>query len=131
MFDPRTLPTEIPIVLGFIIENRTTTSSGREVEKATSMNPILVFPKPVTLAKLTELVIVKLLALIKTTNEAIRTAMFPILPSCSNTLLVPPLIHWKRNSTNISVYLLRIHFQFGESIATEKGVSKWLKGSSK
>jgi hypothetical protein len=65
---------------------------------------------PVTLAKLTELVIVKLLALIKTTNEAIRTAMFPILPSCSNTLLVSPLIHWKRNLTNISVYLLGIHF---------------------
>jgi hypothetical protein len=94
-----------------MIENMTTTSSGREVEKATSMNPILVFPKPVMLAKLTELVIVKLLALIKTPNEAIRTAMFPILPSCSNTLLIPPLIHWKRNSTNISVYLLRIHFQ--------------------
>jgi hypothetical protein len=99
-----------------MIENMTTTSSGREVEKATSMNPILVFPKPVTLAKLTELVIVKLLALIKTTNEAIRTAMFPILPSCSNTLLVPPLIHWKRNSTNISVYLLRIHFQMIKEI---------------
>jgi hypothetical protein len=81
------------------------------VEKATSMNPILVFPKPVTLARLTELVIVKLLALIKTASEAIRTAMFPIIPSCSNILLVPPLIHWKRNSTNISVYLLRIHFQ--------------------
>jgi hypothetical protein len=94
----------------------TTTSSGREVEKATSMNPILVFPKPVTLAKLTELVIAKLLALIKTASEAMRTAMFPILPSCSNTLLVPPLVHWKRNSTNISVYLLLIHFQMIKEI---------------
>jgi len=116
MFDPRTLPTEIPIACGFMRENMTTASSGREVEKATNMNPILVFPKPVMLAKLTELVIVKLLALIKTPNEAIRTAMFPILPSCSNTLLVPPLIHWKRNSTNISVYLLRIHFQMIKEI---------------
>jgi hypothetical protein len=42
--------------------------------------------------------------------------MFPALPSCSNTFLVPPLIHWKRNSTNISVYLLRIHFQMIKEI---------------
>jgi hypothetical protein len=77
-------------------ENMTTTSSGREVEKATSMNPILVFPKPVTLAKLTELVIAQLLALIKTINEAIRTAMFPIIPSWSINPLAPSLIHRMR-----------------------------------
>ena len=76
-----------------MIENKTTTSSGREVEKATSMNPILVFPKPVTLAKLTELVIVQLLALIKTINETTRTVMFPIIPSWSINLLAPSLIH--------------------------------------
>jgi len=65
-----------------MIANITTKSSGREVEKATSKKPTLVFPKPVTLAKLTELEIAKLLDLIRTTNEAARTAMFPITPSC-------------------------------------------------
>jgi hypothetical protein len=99
------------------MENVTTTSSGREVEKATSMNPILVFPKPVTLAKLTELVIAKLLALIKTASEEMRTAMFPILPSCSNTLLFPPLIPWKRNyQPNISFYLLLLIFKLIKEI---------------
>jgi hypothetical protein len=52
----------------------------------------LVFPKPVALAKLTELVIAKLLAFNKTTNEVMRTAMFPNIPSCSNTALRPPLL---------------------------------------
>jgi hypothetical protein len=85
MFDPKMLPTEMPIVCGFTIANIATKSSGKDVEKATRMNPTFVFPNPVTLAKLTELVIVKLLALIRTTNEAIRTTIFPIIPSCSNT----------------------------------------------
>ena len=84
MFDPSTLPTEMPIVSGFKVENIATKSSGREVEKATSMNPVFVFPKPVTLANLTELVIAKLLAFIKTASDAMRTAMFPTNPNCSS-----------------------------------------------
>ena len=84
MFDPRTLPTEMPIFSGFRVANIATKSSGREVEKATSMNPVFVFPKPVTLASLTELVIAKLLAFIKIASDAIRIAMFPIDPNCSN-----------------------------------------------
>jgi len=47
----------MPIDWGSMMANTTRKSSGREVEKATSINPIFVFPKPVTLAKLTELVI--------------------------------------------------------------------------
>ncbi|HCW08284.1 MAG TPA: hypothetical protein DGG95_13065 [Cytophagales bacterium] len=86
MFDPKTLPTEMPIVSGFQIANMATKSSGREVEKATNKNPIFVFPRPVTLAKLTELVIAKLLAFIKISNVTIRTATFPAIPSGSSTL---------------------------------------------
>jgi hypothetical protein len=78
------LPSEIPTVCGSKIAKKATKSSGKEVEKATNKNPTLVFPKPVTLAKLTELVIVKLLALIRTTKEMKRTRIFPIIPSCSN-----------------------------------------------
>jgi hypothetical protein len=88
MFDPKTFPTEMPIVWGAPIANKATKSSGREVENATSKKPILVFPKPVALAKLTELVIAKLLAFNKTTNAIMRTAMFPSIPSCSSTLRI-------------------------------------------
>jgi hypothetical protein len=67
-----------------------TESSGKDVEKATSMNPIFVFPKPVMLAMLIELLIAKLLDLIKTANDASRIAIFPIDPSCSNTSCFSP-----------------------------------------
>ena len=85
IFDPKMLPSETPIVCGSMIANMATKSSGNEVEKATSRNPTFVFPNPVMLAKLTELVIVRLLDLIKTINEIIRTMTFPIIPNCSIT----------------------------------------------
>jgi hypothetical protein len=56
------------------------------VENATIKNPTFVLPKPVMLANLTELVIAKLLALIRTTNETKRTTAFPIAPSCSSAI---------------------------------------------
>ena len=86
MFDPKMLPSEIPTVACFIIAKIATNSSGKDVENATNKNPTFVFPKPVTLAKLTKLEIVKLLDLIITPNETIRTTMFPITPSCSRTI---------------------------------------------
>lgn len=88
-FDPKTLPTETPIVCGLQIENMATKSSGREVEKATSINPIFVFPMPVALARLIELEIAILLALANTTNEATRIAMLPTIPICSSTFSSP------------------------------------------
>jgi hypothetical protein len=70
-----------------------TKSSGNEVEKATRKNPTFVFPNPVILAKLTEFVIVKLLAFIRTTKEAMRMTIFPIIPACSITSLESSLIY--------------------------------------
>jgi hypothetical protein len=78
------LPTEIPVVWGFNVAKTATRNSGKDVEKATMMNPVFVFPKPVTLANLTELVMARLLAFIRIINATKRVAMLPIIPNCSN-----------------------------------------------
>ena len=62
MFEPRTFPMDTPTFSGSIIANMATNSSGKDVENATRMNPIAVFPKPVALATFTECLIVKRLA---------------------------------------------------------------------
>jgi hypothetical protein len=87
------LPNEIPTVFESTMAKKATKSSGKEVENATSKNPIFVFPKPVTLATLTELVIVKPLARIRTTREIKRRIMFPIIPNCSNTYFKSSLLN--------------------------------------
>lgn len=46
---------------GSIIANMATNSSGNEVEKATRINPTVVFPKSVTPATFTEWLIVTLI----------------------------------------------------------------------
>ena len=85
MLEPKTFPMDTPTFSGFNTEKMATKSSGRDVEKATRMKPIVVFPNPVTLAKLTELLIVRLLDLIRTINAIIRIIIFPIIPNCSIT----------------------------------------------
>jgi hypothetical protein len=61
-----------------------TQSSGRDVEKATKINPTVVFPKPVISATLTEFVIVQSLALFRASNEAKRISALPNGPHSSN-----------------------------------------------
>ena len=61
-----------------------TRSSGREVENATRMNPMVVFPKPVISATLTELLIVTSLAFARIANETARTIVLPHIPSSSS-----------------------------------------------
>jgi hypothetical protein len=61
-----------------------TRSSGKEVEKATSINPMVVLPKPVMSATFTELLIVTSLALARTASEPARTSTLPHIPSSSS-----------------------------------------------
>jgi hypothetical protein len=61
-----------------------TNNSGRDVEKATRINPTVVLPSPVMSAILTELVIVELLALPKMSKATTKAIALPISPSCSN-----------------------------------------------
>jgi hypothetical protein len=44
MFEPRTFPIDMPIFSGSLIANIATNNSGNEVEKATRINPQLLFP---------------------------------------------------------------------------------------
>jgi hypothetical protein len=85
MFEPKTFPIDTPMVSGFTTENTATNSSGKDVEKATRMNPTVVFPNPVALATFIEWVIVRLLALSKTTNATIRIMTLPSRPNPSST----------------------------------------------
>jgi len=82
MFEPKMLPNETPTVVGSNTAKIATKSSGKDVENATNKNPTFVFPIPLTLAKFTELLIVKLLDLIRTTNETRRTITFAKTPNC-------------------------------------------------
>ncbi len=68
-----------------------TKSSGNDVEKATKINPTVVFPKPAMSATLTELSIVESLALSRISNETRRIAVLPNGPNSSNRGLQPPL----------------------------------------
>ena len=81
MFEPKTFPMATPMVSCPIAEKMATESSGKDVEKATRMNPTVVFPKPVMSATLTEFVIVQSLALSKTSNAARRISALINRPS--------------------------------------------------
>ena len=50
MLEPKTFPIDTPTFSGFNTAKMATKSSGRDVEKATKMNPTVVFPNLVTLA---------------------------------------------------------------------------------
>lgn len=84
MFEPKTFPMATPIASCPIAAKIDTESSGKDVEKATKMNPTVVFPKPVMSATLTEFVIVKSLALSRATNDAKRIRTLPNSPHSSN-----------------------------------------------
>jgi ribonucleotide monophosphatase NagD (HAD superfamily) len=58
MFEPRTFPTATPMAPCPNAAKMDTRSSGNEVENATRTKPMVVLPKPVMLATLTELLIV-------------------------------------------------------------------------
>jgi hypothetical protein len=64
--------------------NIATNSSGKEVEKATRINPTVAFPKPVAPAIFTECLIVKLLAWFRANKATIRINKLPINPSSPN-----------------------------------------------
>jgi hypothetical protein len=92
MFEPRTFPMATPMLSCPITEKIDTHSSGKDVEKATNMNPIVVFPKPVISATFTELVIVQSLALYKASSEATRINALPNGPHPSNIAASPFLL---------------------------------------
>ncbi len=54
MLEPKTFPIEIPTFSGFNTAKIATKSSGKDVEKATKINPTVVFPNPVALATFIE-----------------------------------------------------------------------------
>jgi len=94
MFEPNTFPMATPMLSCPIAAKMDTQSSGRDVEKATRMNPTVVFPKPVISATLTEFLIVQSLDLSKKSKESRRIATLPNSPSSSNNsantfLLIP------------------------------------------
>jgi hypothetical protein len=94
MFEPKTFPMATPILSCPIAAKMDTQSSGKDVENATRMNPIVVFPKPVMSATFTELVIVQSLDLYKASSEATRINALPNDPHSSNKagslfLLIP------------------------------------------
>jgi len=60
------------------------------VEKATKMNPTVVFPNPVMSAILTEFVIVTSLALPRATSDAKRIRALPNRPHSSNNASYAP-----------------------------------------
>src|SRR4030067_2588031 len=55
-FETRTFPMDTPTFSGSSTANIATHSSGKDVEKATSMKPTVVFPKPEALATFKEFV---------------------------------------------------------------------------
>jgi hypothetical protein len=61
-----------------------TRSSGSEVEKATSMKPMVALPNPVMSATLTELLIATSLAFANTANAPNSTSTLPHIPSASS-----------------------------------------------
>jgi hypothetical protein len=85
MFEPKTFPMATPTPPWPRAAKTDTLSSGRDVENATSMNPTVVFPKPVISAILTELAIVQLLALFSKSNPATSISMFIRSANSSNT----------------------------------------------
>ncbi len=64
--------------------NMATNSSGKDVVKATRINPMVVFPKPVAPATFTEYLIVTVLAWLRAAKAAIRSNRLPIHPISSN-----------------------------------------------
>jgi hypothetical protein len=89
MFEPKAFPIATSTVSIPATEKMDTLSADREVQKATRMKPVAVFPKPIVSAILIELVIVKSLVLSKTSNEATRITVFPRNPSSSNKAALP------------------------------------------
>jgi hypothetical protein len=83
-----------------------TLSSGKDVEKPTKMKPTVVFPKPVISDTLTELFMVKSLALSRMISEARRISALPIKPTASNTVASPFLNCSRSNAKNVSLHLL-------------------------
>jgi hypothetical protein len=81
-----------PMLAWLMTAKMETLSSGKEVEKPTKMKPTVVFPKPVRSDTLTELFMVKLLALSRTISEARRISTLPVNPISSNTVASPFLI---------------------------------------
>jgi len=81
MLEPNAFPTATPTASPPIAEKMATESSGKDVENATRRKPIVVFPNPVMSATLTELVIVKWLALSSTKSEPSRINALTSMPS--------------------------------------------------
>jgi len=92
ILEPKTFPIATPMLSCPITEKIDTQSSGKDVEKATNMNPTVVFLKPVISATLTELVIVQSLALYKASSEATRINTLPNGPHPSNKTASPFLL---------------------------------------
>jgi hypothetical protein len=89
MFEPKAFPMATSTVSSPTAEKIDTLSADKDVQKATMIKPVAVFPKPVISAILTELVIVKSLVLSKASNEAMRITVLPKNPSSSNKACLP------------------------------------------
>ncbi len=84
MLEPKTLPIETPTFSGLVAENTDTLSSGKDVAKPTSTNPIVDFPKPVISDTLIEFLIVTSLPITKRSTDASKIIALLRIPSCSN-----------------------------------------------
>jgi hypothetical protein len=73
-------------ILSVKAEKIDTERAGNDVQKATRINPVVVFPEPVTSATLTALSIVESLALSKTTSATTRINMLMSSPSNKATV---------------------------------------------
>jgi hypothetical protein len=72
-----------------VTANTETLNSGKEVEKPTKTNPIVVFPKPVISETLTEFLIVISLPIIKKSIEISKMSVLPNIPNSSNIVSAP------------------------------------------
>ena len=87
MLEPNTFPIETPTLAGFATAKTETLSSGNEVAKPTSTNPMVVFPKPVASEIFMAFLMVNSLPTTRRTIEASRMIALPSRPNPSNVAL--------------------------------------------
>jgi len=76
MLLPMTFPNEIPTASSFLVLNRATVSSGRDVDNDIKINPTAVLPNPVISAILSLLIMVHLLKLPNKKRATINISKF-------------------------------------------------------
>jgi len=76
MLLPMMFPNDIPTASSFLVLNRATVSSGRDVDNDININPTAVLPNPVISAILSLLIIVHLLKLPNKKRATSKTTIF-------------------------------------------------------